>query len=162
MPRQSTPDAASGLPRVWHWWKSAGGDCNEQEAVAVIRHGNPTPTEVQMRVTEFKSIVRQAQLGELEAGGWKPVRRHPELWELRWKWPGGAQVRAYFHEPDGQWGHSGVIARVHVKWISSKPDPSVRKHEIRVEQNREFWAAAQRIENEASHGWGLPGSPRVV
>lgn len=160
------PDAASESPRGWHWWTSSAGECNQQEAVAAIRHPvggtAPTDTEVQMRLAEFKRVVKDAQLGLLADAEWEPVARDPMLWELRWRWEGGVEVRGYFHEPAGKWGHRAILARVHVKWISSASDPGTCEREIRAVQNQEIHAAGRRVRAESAAEWGLPDTPRIV
>lgn len=114
-----------------------------------------------MRVAEFKQLVREAQSGGLLDDQWDTVARHPDLWELRWRW-GGDEVRGYFHEPDGKWGNCAILARVHVKWISPAPDRATCEQETRVEQNRHIDEAARRIRSEIASEWGLPGTPTVL
>ena len=82
--------------------------------------------ERQMRGGELKAILGRAARGELRDESWKPVRRDPTLWELRWKWDDGGQLRGYFHEPALD-PDSTILAKVHRKEIiASRP----RSHRV--------------------------------
>lgn len=145
---------------------SAAGECNQAEAVEAIRYSSdgvaPTTSEIQIRLAEFKAVIKDAQLGALRGDGWVAVARYPELWELRWRWDSGDEVRGYFHEPDGRWGHCAVLARVHVKWISQSPDRATCERHTKRAQNSEIDQAGRRIRAETEADWGLPNSPRIL
>ena len=97
------PDAASARVRTWYPLKDpAGRDLVSSEIVDVILGDGVEPvtqTEKELRYAEVKRTLRQASDGQLSDGSWKPVSRDPELWELRWQWDDGSQLRGYFHEP---------------------------------------------------------------
>lgn len=154
------PDAAAQQPRTWHWWVRADGESSAQDMRAAIQHSahspQATPSEVQMRLAEFRDLVSTAQSGGLREGAWKPVARDPTLWELRWRWHDGTNVRGYFHEPTGRYGTETVLARVHLKRIHRDEGLTRRA------QNTEIDAASTRMRTESQNDWGLPGSPTVV
>lgn len=167
MAAESKPDAASGKPRRWHWWSDGVTD-NALEIVTAIQHvdrgkSSPTRNEVLIRRAEFKSLIRDAERGLLADEKWVAVARDPLLWELRWEWDDGTQVRGYFHEPAGAMGACGVLVRVHVKDLfPAVPLRPVRQRAIRREQNHQIAVASQRIRAGSGTLWGLPGSAAVL
>lgn len=120
------PDAASARVRTWYPLKDpAGRDLVSSEIVDVILGDGVEPvtqTEKELRYAEVKRTLRQASDGQLSDGSWKPVSRDPELWELRWQWDDGSQLRGYFHEPPLE-PDSTILAKVHRKRIIPETIP---------------------------------------
>jgi len=156
------PDAASLMARCWHWWQVEGQSSVQDFRKAVTYQsdgGQPTPNELQVRVSEFKALVKRAQDGKLRSDQWDPVVRNPLLWELRWMW-GSLQARAYFHEPIGRFGNESVVAHIHIKQIVHQGTDADRA--TRAAQDREMDLAGQRIDSGAAENWGLPASDPIV
>lgn len=156
------PDAASQLPRRWHPLKEphdARVVLEEIKAaiLAPTPSGDaPTPSEIQVRLGEFKSLIKTAQRGELADEGWCAVARDPLLWELRWRWSASALMRGYFHEPATP-SHLAVLAKVHVKEVVFGDDPATRRL-----QNMQIDEASTRITFGRPYTWGLGTSEPLV
>lgn len=152
--RPPIPDAAVGALRAWHPWEPSRGDLTvKEELVDAVLHDAdgvaPTEVEKQMRLAELRSLIKAAQRGELGASDWTPVRRQPELWELRLQWGTEMKVRIYFHEPD--WPATQTVAALaHVKDIIPGDDDATRRL-----QNQHMDAAAHRIMFGRADDWGL-------
>lgn len=119
----------------------------------------PSRQELAVRVGEFKSLIKAAERGELDPGGWKPVVRHPELWELRWTWEHArpdSMWRGYFHEP-GVRPTQTVLALIHHKDVSTG-----HSEQIREAQNARMKQAADRVTAGRSSSWGLDDTPPPV
>lgn len=123
------------------------------ELAQVILHagrgGEPTPLEIQMRLGELKALVHAAERGELRGTAWKPVRRHPDLWELRLEWLDRTQVRLYFHEPTRRPGQT-VVAHAHVKIVVRGDKAATTR-----QQNTSMDLAHRRLLRGAVGDWGL-------
>ena len=154
------PDAASARVRTWYPLKDpAGRDLVSSEIVDVILGDGVEPvtqTEKELRYAEVKRTLRQASDGQLSDGSWKPVSRDPELWELRWQWDDGSQLRGYFHEPPLE-PDSTILAKVHRKLIIPRDDPETKRL-----QNASIDEAGIRIRSGKPHRWGLGDSNPLV
>lgn len=154
------PDAASGRPRDWYPCCNASGkNLIRDELVAVVLFNDGrevTQSEKEVRVAELKATLGRAARGELREESWKAVSREPELWELRWQWGDGSQVRGYFHEPLLEPG-STILAKMHLKEIDLNDSKETRRR-----QNIQIDAAAVRIRGSKDQRWGLDQSQRLV
>jgi len=155
--RPLAPDGARGVLRAWHPLERDPGDTRvTTELAASIRHSENglalTDSEVEIRLGELRSLIKAAQRGELSSASWTPVRRQPDLWELRLWWPGDTPVRIYFHEPD-QPAHQTVVALVHVK-VVVPGNPSVTN----ALQDAQMDEASRRVMFGRGNSWGLDSS----
>lgn len=156
--RPSRPDAARKFRRQWHPYKHHDDGVVTRELIAVLQAPNdqgrgPTQSEIQMRLAEFRALIRDAEDGELTDGRWTSVSRDPLLWELRWRWAGTrVNVRIYFHEPDQPFDRT-VVSKVHVKEIIYGCDEL-----IKAKQNAQIDEASSRIALGRPDLWGLLGS----
>ena len=147
--------------RSWHPYEAAPEDHEFlQELAEVVRYPTtalgPTKAELEVRVAELRSLLKAAQRGELRNRQWDVVRRHPDLWELRWAWHPKAQVRLYFHEPRRRPGQT-VAAHVHVKTIVPN-DPTATT----ARQDAHMDLAHGRIVQGQVDDWGLRWSTRLI
>lgn len=153
---EAAPDAASGRARRWYpCCDAAGNDLVTPEIKTVIQGGDGghvSTAEVQLRAGELRALLRRAARGELRDRSWKPVTREPALWELRWKWDDGNQIRGYFHEPSLE-PDSTVLARVHRKELVTGDAAKTKQL-----QDAHINAAGGRIRREQHHRWGLDSS----
>lgn len=105
--------------------------------------------ERQMRGGELKAILGRAARGELRDESWKPVRRDPTLWELRWKWDDGGQLRGYFHEPALD-PDSTILAKVHRKEIiAHDPGATASLQDAQIDE------AGIRLRRHERQRWGI-------
>ena len=152
-PSATKPDAASRRPRTWYPCLDESGQdlvTPEIRDVIVFQDGREVPRfERQVRAGELKAILRRASRGDLRDGSWKPVSREPKLWELRWKWDDGSQLRGYFHEPALE-PDSTVLAKVHRKEIIEQDDRATRGL-----QDAQIDDAGIRMRRCQAHSWGL-------
>lgn len=154
--REPKPDAASLRPRAWHPCCDASGldlVSPEIKDCVILDDGEPvSQSELQNRAGQLKAILRRAAAGQLRDEAWKPVSREPKLWELRWTWDDGSQLRGYFHEP-GLEPDATILAKVHRKEIVENDAPATRRR-----QDVQIDEAGIRIHRNEGHKWGLDQS----
>ncbi len=153
------PDAASGKVRAWYPCCTAdGNDLVTPEIKEVITGGDGeqvSTAEIQLRAGELKALLRRAAAGTLRGRSWEPVRRDPELWELRWSWDDGSLLRGHFHEPMSE-PDSTILAKVHQKEVAKGDESQTTRL-----QDAEMDAAGIRIRREQHYRWGLDASRRL-
>lgn len=124
-----------------------------QSALSASASGVPiTLVEQQMRLAEFKTLVRSAERGQLPQANLIAVRRCPDLWELRMEWSDGTLVRVYFFEPSNPAAQT-VAVLAHVKRVVVG-DPAT----TRALQNEAMDQASHRVVFGRPNNWGLAGS----
>lgn len=155
------PGAAGGEIRAWHPLEQMLDDPTFlQELAVVIKHSASgvtlSPSQLQLRTGELRSLIKAAQRGELTDGTWTPVMRHPDLWELRIRWDDDdTLVRIYFHEPASAPTQT-VAALAHVKLVV--PGDPARTTQI---QNAYMQQAQDRLTSAWHVSWGLRWSQPI-
>lgn len=136
------------VPRSFHRDHRPESGVNlAREITEALQLPGLTVTEEARRAGKVIGMMRAAARGELrDSPDLDPVRRHPDLWELRWKFPRQKAYRMYFSEPGGE--PDLVAHRFHLKDVSGTPD------EIEAKQNDEMDCAQRRAEDGRAARWG--------
>lgn len=116
-----------------------------------------TRRDIEIRLNEFKALIAEAQEGVLDEENWVPVRRNPDLWELRWRWDGTRiAARGYFHEPTVLFFET-ILAKVHTKDVSSGHKSTIAKL-----QNEAMDEAGKRVIDGRDTKWGVAWSQPLI
>lgn len=120
-----------------------------QEILTEIDRVASTPIVAASMTGEVLNRLRRAARGELtiDPQEFVPVRRDPDLWEIKWKFRGMQEFRLYHAEPAST--PDLVALRFHLKEIDGlTPD------EIEERQEAEMDLASSRYGAHATRRWG--------
>lgn len=129
------------------------------ELFMTLAKAGHSQSDLQTLYGEYKALNQRAQDGLLTEGtegnkkastDLKPIRKDPEVWELRWPLPHHAPLRQYHAEPTTEPALL-LVLKVHLKDLTSADSAT-----ISASQNAEIAEARSRYFRGRGDRWGIP------
>lgn len=143
MNRNSRTTDPGGAPYRWEHHQEAGrGRVVENELDCCLQDGCKTQADYDVARAEVEALIERAEAGGLgvpNQPGPDPVVTQPALWELRWAFPGGRQLRSYHAEPVAE---GELLLGLKFHW---KRTAGLSAGEVKAAQNAEINDAAARF-----------------
>jgi len=157
MPAPPTPRSlctqSHKTPIVVHWARLHDGTRVMEEMVDCVYALFPRANQRMRAVSiigDVRARMRSAAEGRLPVGEldqFEPVRRHPDMWEHKWKLGKGRELRLYHAELGGQ--PHVVLLLFHRKEVAPRNGKTVSEL-----QNQVLDRAADRVSVTGSSPWG--------
>lgn len=150
MARTSRTVDPSGGPYRWEnhrdRWR---GLVVENELDSCLQEKCNSQHEYDMFRAEVQARIERAEAGGLGVPGMAgpdPVVTQPALWEIRWSFAGGRELRSYHAEPVA---HHDLLLGLKFHW---KRFEGLTVPQVDAAQNAEMAEAAQRFRDSSYHG----------